>query len=199
MTWSGTARRNIWPGIRTHPQESSSDLKHLMDQIWMTSLNIGAVLGPFDAWLVTRGIRTLDLRVRRHNDTAAVIAEHLSGRPEVARVHYPGLASHAAHDVAGRQMSGFGGVVSVEVLGGLDGAGRFVEHLELFQLSASLGSVESLAVHPASMWKAMLTEEELADAGLDPGLVRLACGQEDVADLIADLDQALDSLSIAVH
>jgi methionine-gamma-lyase len=171
--------------------------KHLMDQIWMTSLNIGAVLGPFDAWLVTRGIRTLDLRVRRHNDTAAVIAGHLSGRPEVGRVHYPGLETHAAHDVADRQMSGFGGVLSVELVGGLDGAGRFVEHLELFQLSASLGSVESLVVHPASMWKAMLTEEELADAGLDPGLVRLACGQEDVADLIEDVDKALDSLHIA--
>jgi methionine-gamma-lyase len=82
-------------------------------------------------------------------------------------------------------------------VGGLDGAARFVEHLELFQLSASLGSVESLVVHPASMWKAMLTEEQLADAGLDPGLVRLACGQEDVADLIEDVDKALDSLHIA--
>ena len=102
-----------------------------------------------------------------------------------------------AHDVADRQMSGFGGVLSVELVGGLDGAARFVEHLELFQLSASLGSVESLVVHPASMWKAMLTEEELADAGLDAGLVRLACGQEDVADLIDDVDKALDSLHIA--
>jgi methionine-gamma-lyase len=132
--------------------------KHLIDQIWMTSLNIGAVLGPFDAWLVTRGIRTLDLRVRRHNDTAAVIAGHLSGRPEVPRVHYPGLRTHAAHDVAARQMSGFGGVLSVELVGGLDEAQRFVEQLELFQLSASLGSVESLVVHPASMWKAMLSD-----------------------------------------
>jgi len=109
------------------------------------------------------------------------------------------LETHAAHDVADRQMSGFGGVLSVELVGGLDGAARFVEHLELFQLSASLGSVESLVVHPASMWKAMLTEEELADAGLDPGLVRLACGQEDVADLIEDVDKALDSLHIPVR
>jgi methionine-gamma-lyase len=168
--------------------------QHLIDQIWTASLNIGAVLGPFDAWLVTRGIRTLDLRVRRHNDTATRVAEHLSGRPEVRRVHYPGLETHTAHDVADRQMSGFGGVLSVELVGGLDGAARFVEQLELFQLSASLGSVESLVVHPASMWKAMLTEEQLAAAGLDPGLVRLACGQEDVADLIEDVDNAIDSL-----
>ena len=127
-----------------------------------------------------------------------LIAGHLNGRPEVRRVHYPGLETHAAHDVADRQMSGFGGVLSVELVGGLDGAARFVEHLELFQLSASLGSVESLVVHPASMWKAMLTEQQLADAGLDPGLVRLACGQEDVADLIEDMDNALDSLHMAV-
>ncbi len=173
--------------------------KHLIDQIWTTSLNIGAVLGPFDAWLVTRGIRTLDLRVRRHNDTAASIAEHLSGRAEVGRVHYPGLETDAGHVVANRQMSGFGGVLSIELIGGLDAAARFAEELQLFQLSASLGSVESLVVHPASMWKAMLTEQELADAGLGPGLVRLACGQEDVADLIEDLDRALDSLQNAVH
>ncbi len=173
--------------------------QHLIDRIWTTSLNIGAVLGPFDAWLVTRGVRTLDLRVKRHNDTAALIAEHLSGRPEIGRVHYPGLQTDAGHEVAGRQMSGFGGVLSIELIGGLEEAARFVEHLGLFQLSASLGSVESLVVHPASMWKAMLTEQELAAAGLEPGLVRLACGQEDIADLIEDLDNALDSLTAAVR
>jgi methionine-gamma-lyase len=172
--------------------------KHLIDQIWTTSLNIGAVLGPFDAWLVTRGIRTLDLRVGRHNETAALIAAHISGRPEVGRVHYPGLNTDAGHKVAGRQMTGFGGVLSVELLGGLEEAARFAERLELFQLSASLGSVESLVVHPASMWRAILTEQELADAGLEPGLVRLACGQEDAADLIEDLNKALDSVHVAV-
>ncbi len=173
--------------------------KRLIDRIWTTSLNIGAVLGPFDAWLVTRGVRTLDLRVRRHNDTAALIAEHLSTRAEIGRVHYPGLRTDVGHEVAGRQMSGFGGVLSIELRGELEEAARFTEQLELFQLSASLGSVESLVVHPASMWKAMLSERELTDAGLEPGLVRLACGQEDAADLITDLDRALDSLQAAVR
>ena len=91
-------------------------------------------------------------------------------------------------------MSGFGGVLSLELRGGFDAAARMIERLELFQLSASLGSVESLAVHPASMWRAVLTDQELAAAGLHPGLVRLACGQEDPTDLIDDLDRALDTL-----
>jgi methionine-gamma-lyase len=92
-------------------------------------------------------------------------------------------------------MTGFGGVLSVELKGGFDAARRTIERLELFQLSASLGSVESLAVHPASMWRAVLTDQELAAAGLHPGLIRLACGQEDLADLIADIDQAFDALN----
>jgi cystathionine beta-lyase/cystathionine gamma-synthase len=166
----------------------------LIDMIWSASLNVGAVLGPFDAWLVTRGIRTLDLRVGRHNATAAAIAEHLAGHPSVTAVHYPGLPGHASHQVAAGQMSGFGGVLSIEVDGGLDAAARTIEQLRLFQLSASLGSVESLAVHPGSMWGALLTEQEMTDAGLQPGLVRLACGQEDVRDLIEDLDAALAAI-----
>jgi methionine-gamma-lyase len=163
----------------------------LIAQIWHTSLNVGAVLGPFDAWLVTRGIRTLDLRVARHNTTAAAIAQRLSTHPEIDAVHYPGSPSHPSHSIAASQMSGFGGVLSIEVRGGLDAATRVVERLELFQLSASLGSVESLAVPPAAMWTAVLSEQEMTDAGLRSGLVRLACGQEDPHDLIDDLDHAL--------
>jgi len=166
-----------------------------IETIWNTSLTVGAVLGPFDAWLVTRGIRTLHLRVGRHNATTTAVAEHLAQRPEIRAVNYPGLPRHTSHDVAAKQMSGFGGVLSLELRGGFDAATRTIERLELFQLSASLGSVESLAVHPASMWRALLTDQELAAAGLHPGLVRLACGQEDPADLIDDLDQALDALN----
>jgi methionine-gamma-lyase len=168
--------------------------RELIQEIWNTSLNVGAVLGPFDAWLVTRGIRTLELRVGRHNAIASAIAQHLSTHPKVDAVHYPGLPTHASHRVAAGQMSGFGGVLSIEVAGGLDAAARLVEGLELFQLSASLGSVESLAVCPAAMWGALLTEQEMTAAGLRPGLVRLACGQEDARDLIEDLDRALDTL-----
>ncbi len=169
--------------------------EHLIETIWNMSLTVGAVLGPFDAWLVTRGIRTLHLRVERHNTTGVVVADHLSRRPEIAVVNYPGLAAHPSHAIAARQMDGFGGVLSFELRGGFDAAAKTIEGLELFQLSASLGSVESLAVHPASMWRAVLTDEELVAAGLQPGLVRLACGQEDPADLIDDLDRALDALA----
>jgi methionine-gamma-lyase len=179
-------------GVVVGPQE-------LIETIWNTSLTVGAVLGPFDAWLVTRGIRTLHLRVGRHNTTAATVAEHLTQRPEIDAVHYPGLSQHSSHQVAAGQMGGFGGVLSVELRGGFDAAARMIERLELFQLSASLGSVESLAVHPASMWRAVLSDDELAAAGLRPGLVRLACGQEDPTDLINDLDQALDNLSTNEH
>ena len=165
----------------------------LIETIWNMSLTVGAVLGPFDAWLVTRGIRTLHLRVEQHNSTGAVVADHLSRRPEISVVNYPGLATHPSHALAVLQMSGFGGVLSFELRGGFDAAARTIERLELFQLSASLGSVESLAVHPASMWRAVLTDDQLVAAGLQPGLVRLACGQEDPADLIDDLDRALDT------
>jgi methionine-gamma-lyase len=166
----------------------------LIETIWNMSLTVGAVLGPFEAWLVTRGIRTLHLRVERHNATGAVVADHLSRRPEIAVVNYPGLHAHPSHAIAARQMDGFGGVLSFELHGGFDAAVRTIERLELFQLSASVGSVESLAVHPASMWRAVLTDDQLVAAGLQPGLVRLACGQEDPADLIDDLDRALDAL-----
>ena len=166
----------------------------LIETIWSMSLTVGAVLGPFDAWLLTRGIRTLHLRVERHNTTGAAVADHLSRRPEIAVVNYPGLPTHPSHAIAARQMDGFGGVLSVELRGGFDAAATTIERLELFQLAASLGSVESLAVHPASMWRAVLSDDEILAAGLQPGLVRLACGQEDPADLIDDLDRALDAL-----
>jgi len=166
----------------------------LIEKIWNTSLIMGAVLGPFDAWLVTRGIRTLHLRVERANATGAAIAERLGHRDEISAVHYPGLATHASHATATRQMTGFGGVLSFELRGGFDAGARLIEALELFQLSASLGSVESLAVHPASMWGALLSEEEIIAAGLPPGLIRLSCGLEDVDDLLNDLDRALDAL-----
>jgi len=166
-----------------------------IETIWSMSLAVGAVLGPFDAWLVMRGIRTLHLRVERHNATGAVVAEHLSRRSEVEVVNYPGLAAHPSHVIAARQMAGFGGVLSFELSGGFDAAASTIERLELFQLSASVGSVESLAVHPASMWRAVLTDEGIVAAGLQPGLVRLSCGQEDPADLIDDLDRALDALA----
>jgi cystathionine beta-lyase/cystathionine gamma-synthase len=135
------------------------------------------------------------LRVERHNATGALVAEYLSRRDEIAVVHYPGLASHPSHTIAAYQMGGFGGVLSFELIGGFEAAARMIEGLELFQLSASIGSVESLAVHPASMWGAVLTDEEVIAAGLQPGLVRLSCGLEEPDDLIDDLSRALDTIA----
>jgi methionine-gamma-lyase len=149
----------------------------------------GPVLGPFDAWLVARGIRTLGLRMERHNRSGQEVAEFLVGHARVERVNYPGLASHASHAVARKQMTGFGGMVSFEVAGGEAAARVVIARLELFTLATSLGGVESLCMFPASLSR--MTPEEQRAAGIGPGLIRLSVGCEDPADLIADLAQAL--------
>ncbi|MGW8747609.1 trans-sulfuration enzyme family protein [Streptomyces sp. NPDC055794] len=165
----------------------------ILDRIWDTSLLTGATLGPIDAWLLLRGIRTLPLRVPRHNDNGLALAEALSSHPAVAQVHYPGLAAHPQHKLAVDQMSGFGGVLSVEFTGGYDMADAFLSHLRYPRRSASLGGVESLAVHPVSMWAGMLSDDQITDA-VPAGLVRLAAGTEDTNDLVADALAAADAL-----
>ena len=130
----------------------------ILDRIWDVALLTGAVLGPFDAWLLLRGLRTLPLRVARHNVNGQALAEALEDHPAVARVHYPGLATHPQHTLAGSQMSGFGGVLGIELAGGFEAADAFLGRLRYARRSASLGGVESLAVHPASMWRGMLSE-----------------------------------------
>jgi len=165
----------------------------LLDQIWDVALLTGAVLGPFDAWLLLRGLRTLPLRMPRHNDNGLALATALAEHPAVARVYYPGLASHPQHAVAAGQMSGFGGVLGVELAGGFDAAEAFLGRLRYARRSASLGGVESLAVHPAAMWRGMLSEEQIAASGVPDGLVRFAAGTEDTADLVADVLGAADA------
>src|SRR5437867_2893087 len=150
----------------------------------------GAVPGPFDCWLALRGTKTLALRMRQHDANARRIAEWLTHHPKVERVYYPGLPSHPQHDLACRQMKGFGGMISVE-LGSVERARRFVERTRLFALAESLGGVESLVGHPATMTHASVPPEMRQAMGLTEGLVRLSVGVEDVEDLIADLDQAL--------
>lgn len=169
----------------------------LLDRIWEVGLLTGATLGPFDAWLLLRGLRTLPLRMARHNDNGQAIAQALQGHPAISRVHYPGLASHPQHELAAGQMSGFGGVVAVELAGGFPAADAFVGHLHYARRSASLGGVESLAVHPASMWQGMLSDEQLIASGLPMGLVRVAAGTEDTADLVADVLAAADLVAEA--
>ena len=155
----------------------------------------GAVPGPFDCFLVLRGLKTLAVRMERHNANAAAIAEYLRGHEAVERVYYPGLPDDPGHEVARRQMRGFGGMVSFGVRGGLEAARRVAAGTRLFFLAESLGGVESLIEHPGEM-----THASLAGSGfeIDPGLVRLSVGIEHVDDLIADLEQALAAAVPAV-
>jgi len=151
----------------------------------------GGVAGPFDSYLILRGIKTLALRMERHTASAQAIAERLAAHPRVERVHYPGLAGHPQHALARRQMEGFGGMVSFEVRGGAEAARAFLEKLRLFTLAESLGGVESLAGYPATMSHSAMPGEQRRAAGIGDGLVRLSVGIEDVEDLLADLEQAL--------
>ena len=153
---------------------------------------VGAVLSPFDSFLALRGLKTLHLRMARHCENALAIAERLSRHPKIRRVHYPGLAAHPQHALARRQMNGFGGMVTLVLKGGLDDARRFLERLRIFVCAESLGGVESLAEHPAIMTHASLPSAIRAQLGIDDSLVRLSVGVEDVEDLSADIEQALD-------
>ncbi|MHB1613459.1 MAG: cystathionine gamma-synthase [Actinomycetes bacterium] len=157
---------------------------------------MGAVAGPFDSWLTLRGIKTLAVRMERHQANAAAVVDALLGHPQVARVLYPGLADHPGHEVAARQMDGFGGMVSVRLRGGEPAALAVCERLRIFTLAESLGGVESLVEHPGRM-----THASAAGTALEvPGdLVRLSVGLESAEDLVADLTQALDSLDEGEH
>ncbi len=151
----------------------------------------GGVPGPFDSYLVLRGIKTLAVRMDRHTANAAELAAWLVKQTGVEKVYYPGLPDHPGHAVAARQMRGFGGMISVRVAGGLDGARRFTTATKLFSLAESLGGVESLVNHPATMTHASIPKAVREARGVDDGLVRLSVGIEDVADLRADLAAAL--------
>ena len=153
---------------------------------------VGAVLSPFDSFLALRGLKTLHLRMARHCESALAIAQHLSHHSKIARVHYPGLPEHPQHALASRQMNGFGGMVTLVLRGGLGDARRFLERLRIFVCAESLGGVESLAEHPAIMTHASLPAAIRAQLGIGDSLVRLSVGVEDVDDLIADIEQALD-------
>ena len=163
----------------------------LIERVWKTSIELGAVLGPFDAWLLLRGLRTLEARVERHDRNALAVARFLEAHPRVCAVHYPWLASHPQHALARAQMRGGGGVVAVELAGGFAAAERFVASLRLFARAPSVGGVESLAVHPAAMLAGTMTAEQFAAVGVTPDLVRLSVGIEDERDLLADLAAAL--------
>lgn len=165
--------------------------KTLGEQIYFLQKSIGAVCGPFDAWLAMRGLKTLHLRMERHAINAQAIAERLEKHKNVERVIYPGLASHPQHKIAKEQMLGMGGMISFVVKGGLEKSRKVVEGTKIFALAESLGGVESLIEHPAIMTHASVPPENRKALGIDDGLIRISVGVEALDDLWQDLEQAL--------
>jgi cystathionine gamma-synthase len=167
----------------------STELHERLD--WWANC-MGLTGAPFDSFMTLRGIRTLHARLRSHAENAAALAELLCGHPAVSRVHYPGLPGHPGHEIACRQQSGFGGMLSFELAGGEPAVRAFLDGLELFFLAESLGGVESLVAHPASMTHAAMDPEARRVAGISDALLRLSVGIEDAGDLVADLEAALE-------
>lgn len=168
--------------------------KELADKLYFIQNASGAVAGPMDSFLVLRGIKTLHVRMQRHCENGRAVAKFLKSHPKVDKVYWPGFEDHPNHEVAKRQMKDFGGMVSFTTKGNdIKDAFRFVENVKVFTLAESLGGVESLAGHPASMTHASIPKEEREKTGVVDSLIRLSVGIEDVSDLIADLDRALNS------
>ncbi len=162
-------------------------------QVWPYHLWLGAVLHPFESWLLLRGLKTFALRMAKHNENALAVAEFLEKQAAIKRVFYPGLASHSQHDLANRQMTrGYGGMVSFELRGGYKSCVRLLERVSMIALAVSFGGLHSLITHPASTVSSVQDEDEIRMSGVYPGLIRLSVGLEDAVDIINDLDQALD-------
>lgn len=171
--------------------------KTLGEELHFKQFATGATLGPMDSFLVLRGIKTLHLRVQRHCENGEKVAAYLEQHPLVERVYYPGLASHPFHEIAKKQMSGFGGMVTFTFKSGKkEDAIKFLENLKVFTLAESLGGVESLANHPALMTHASIPEDKRKEVGISDDLVRLSVGVEDIEDLLYDLEQAFNLFSL---
>jgi cystathionine gamma-synthase len=171
----------------------------LHEQLAWWANALGLTGSPFDAYQTLRGLRTLDARLRVQQANCAALAELLAGNEAVAAVHYPGLASHHGHSIAARQQDGFGAMLSFDLKGGEAAVRAFVERLTCFSLAESLGGVESLVAHPATMTHAAMSEEARQRAGIGPGLLRLSVGIEDVTDLSADIEAALHRAALATN
>ena len=169
----------------------------LIDAIRALHVDTGGTLAPFSAFLVLRGIPTLALRMERHQATASVLADLLEGRPGVRRVWYPPRPSHPQHEVAARQLGGGGGMLAVELDGGAAAGRAFIDALRIPERTASLGSIHTIVVHPPSTTHRQLAPDQLAEAGIAPGLLRVSVGLEDAADLVADFERALGAALVA--
>jgi len=154
---------------------------------------MGTCASPFDSWLVLRGIETLPVRMRQHEENASVVANFLNEHPAVKVVFYPGLESHPGHKIAKRQMKGFGGMLSIELKGGMDAVTSFMRKIKIFAMAESLGGVASLAEHPATMSHASMPKVHREKVGIKDELIRLSIGLENADDLVDDLRQALEA------
>ncbi len=164
------------------------------EQLKFFQKSVGAVSSPFDCWLTLLGVKTLSIRMERHSESGMTVAKFLEEHPKVDRVSYPGLPSHPQHEVAKRQMSAYSGMITFELEGGLESGRTLMNSVELCSLAESLGAVETMITHPATMTHAEVPKEERDARGLTDGLVRISVGLEDVDDIIADLEQALDKV-----
>ena len=169
----------------------SDDKTELAEQLLYLQNAVGSIMNPFDSFLLLRSLKTLPVRMERHCSNAIQIANFLESHKSIQRVIYPGLESHPQHEIAKEQMNGFGGMISVEIKGGLEGAKKFLERTEIFSLAESLGGVESLTEHPAIMTHASIPPEVREEIGISDGLVRLSVGIEALEDLTDDLEKAL--------
>ena len=163
----------------------------IFEEMKYVQKTIGAVPSPFDCWLTLLGVKTLHLRMAKHAENGQIVAEFLEAHPKVAQVTYPGLSSHPQHEIAKEQMSGFSGMISFELTGGLQGGKTVMNSVKLCSLAESLGSVETMITHPATMTHADVPVEERHARGLTDGMVRISVGIEDPEDIVADLEQAL--------
>jgi len=170
---------------------SNSD--EIAEKIGFLQNAVGAILSPFDSWLVLRGIKTLAVRMKRHEENGMAMANYLAHHPKVKKIYYPGLADHPQHALAKRQMNGFGALISFE-LGSKENAAKFLNRVHLCALGESLGGVETLISHPETMTHASVPSEERQRLGITPGLVRISVGIEDIEDLIDDLENAFDGI-----
>jgi cystathionine beta-lyase/cystathionine gamma-synthase len=179
----------IGGAVLTNDEDTFNQLKFFQK-------SIGAVSSPFDCWLTLLGIKTLPLRMAKHSENGMAVAKFLEDHPKVDRVSYPGLPSHPQHEIAKREMSGFSGMISFELKGGLEAGRMLMNSVKLCSLAESLGAVETMITHPATMTHADVPKEEREARGLTDGLVRISVGIEDVADILADLEQALDKVPV---
>lgn len=170
-----------------------SNSEEIAEQIGFLQNAVGAILSPFDSWLVLRGVKTLAVRMKRHEENGVAMASYLANHPKALKVYYPGLPDHPQHELAKRQMNGFGSMISFE-LGSYENAKKFLDRVRLCALAESLGGVETLISHPVSMTHGSVPEEMRRRLGITPGLVRISVGIEDIEDLVADLENAFEGI-----